>query len=50
MSSYKNFCGSIVDSMFSRRMVTELPMGIAVSGTSVNKGNVQYFIITKENT
>lgn len=30
-------------------METELPMGIAVSGTSVNKGNVQYFIIRKEN-
>ena len=50
MASHNNFYGNIVDSMFSRRMVTELSMGIAVSGTNVNKGNIQYFIIRKENT
>ena len=50
MASYNNFYGNIVDCMFCGRMITQLYVGIAMSGTGVNtKGNTeQYFVITKE--
>ena len=49
MASYNNFYGNIIDRMFSGMMVTELFVGIAMSGTSENKENVQCFNMTKEN-
>ena len=50
MVSYNNFYGNIVDCMFSGRMITQLYVGIAMSGTGVNtKGNTeQCFVITKK--